>query len=249
MKNILLTIALLLPFTAVASDDQRLLFEVGVGFGNASGGQSGKSDKLKFCKNRNQGRMVYTAVRYSYDSVEAHVARWWHDDKGAPRCDRDSWAVGAGYIISSEGEGTAGQEDVYASWTPGFAYTWGEDKGFTGQDSDNTNWRQTGNWQTFNRFAVGTGNDDYMGELAVHRYGTFNPEHGEYFATVGLGLKDLDDNKDGDRGLTPPSGGDTIIYEGDTTIINIIDNTGNIEDTGAGTGSVDGIATEQGPDV
>lgn len=225
MKNLLLVLAMLVPFTAVASDDQRLLFEVGIGFGK-SGSVSGKSDKLKFCKNRNQGRMIYTAVRYSYDSVEAHVARWWHDDKGAPRCDRDSWAVGAGYIISTEGEGTAGQDDVYASWTPGVAYTWGENKGFTGQDGDNTNWRQTGNWQTFNRIAVGTGNDDYMGEVAVHRYGTWNPEHGEYFATVGLGLKDLDDNRnDGDRGLEQPpiiNEGDTIINE--TTIINITDN-------------------------
>ena len=242
MKNLLLAIAMLVPFTAVASDDQRLLFEVGVGFG-PSGSVSGKSDKLKFCKNRNQGRMVYTAVRYSYDNVEAHVARWWHDDKGAPRCDRDSWAVGAGYIISTEGDGTAGREDVYASWTPGFAYTWGEDKGFTGQDSSNTNWRQTGNWQTFNRVAIGTGNDDYMGEIAVHRYGTWNPEHGEYFATVGLGLKDLDDNKSsGDRGLTPPD--DTTVINNDITI-NIIDGTESAGNGGEDTTPVEGAAQQQ----
>ena len=245
MKKLLLTIALLVPFTAVASDDQRLLFEVGVGFGK-SGGQSGKSDKLKYCKNRNNGRMVYTAVRYSYDNVEAHVARWWHDDGGAPRCDRDSWAVGAGYIISSEGHGTAGQEDVYASWTPGVAYTWGENKNFTGQDSDNTNWRQTGNWQTFNRLAVGLGNDDYMGEVAVHRYGTWNPEHGEYFATVGLGLKDLDDNKsNGDRGLTPPDeGSDTIINNYDTDITIIDGNLGTGEG-GAGAATATETSDEQ----
>ena len=53
--------------------------------------------------------------------------------------------------------------------------------------------------------------------MAAHRYGTFNPEHGEYFVTVGAMFRNLDDadNTDGDRGLTPPEPGDTIINEGD----------------------------------
>lgn len=211
---------LLVPLTALATD-QSIMFEVGFGFGNASGGRTDGNDNAKWCKNRNTGRMFFGAVRYTQDNVEVHVARWFHDEDVA-KCDRDTWAAGLGYVIDSQGSGEAGYDDQYVSWTPGFAYTWGEDKAFTGQDADNTNWRQTGNWQTFNRFAIGaTTDDNYAVEAAVHRYGTWNPEHGEYFVTVGAMLRDLDGN-DGsgvrqhvtttdDRGLTPPTEDTTVI--------------------------------------
>ena len=204
MKNLLLTIILMTPLVAIAQDDQTIMFEFGIGIGNASGGRTDGNDKAKFCKNRNTDRMMFGAIRYSYNDIEAHVAKWWHDED--TRCNRDSMAVGVGYVIDSQGNGTQGTDDVYVSWTPGLAYTWGEDKDFTGQDDSNTNWRQTGNWQVFNRVAVGAGGNDGAVELAVHRYGTFNPEHGEYFVTVGAQLRDLEDtgNTDGDRGLTPP---------------------------------------------
>ena len=236
MKNLLLTIMLFLPMVAVASDDQTIMFEIGIGFGNASGGRTDGNDNAKWCKNRNTGRMTYGAVRYSYDDVEVHVARWFHDEEVA-NCDRDMWAVGAGYVLDTQGDGKAGTDDVYASWTPGFAYVWGDNTDYTGKDdNDGTNWRQTSNWQTFNRFAVGAGGNDGAAEVAVHRYGTFNPEHGEYFATVGLQLRDLDDaaNTGGDRGLTEPT---TIInntYEGDTIIIEqtIVEYPGEVIPTG-----------------
>ena len=232
MRTLLLTIMLFLPMVAVASDDQTIMFEIGMGFGNASGGRTDGNDNAKFCKNRNTGRMTYGAVRYSYDDVEVHVAKWWHDED--TRCNRDSYAVGLGYVLSTKDSADFNDSSSaglgYASWTPGFAYTWGDDKDFTGQDRDNTNWRQTGNWQTFNRVALGFGDENIAGEVAVHRYGTFNPEHGEYFATVGLQLRDLDDaaTDDGDRGLEQP--GDTIIInEGDNiTNINITDNSTTI---------------------
>lgn len=218
---------LLVPLTVMAQDDQTLMFEWGFGFGNASGGRTDGNDNAKFCKNRNTGRMMYGAIRYSYDNAEVHVARWFHDEEVA-NCDRDSWAVGAGYILDTQGDGKAGTDDVYASWTPGFAYVWSDNTDFTGKDRDGTNWRQTSNWQTFNRFAVGAGGNDGAVELAAHRYGTFNPEHGEYFGTIGLQLRDLEGVNnapaDGDRGLEPPVG-DTIINEGDNiTNINITDN-------------------------
>lgn len=224
MKKLLLTIALLVPFAAVA-DDQSITFEFGIGFGASSGGRTDGNQLAKFCKNRNHGRLYMGAVRYRYNDGEVHVARWWGDDGDAPRCDRDSWAVGVGYVLDTQDAGEAGLDDYYATWTPGLAYTWGEDKGFTGQDSSNTNWRQTGNFQIFNRVAAGYGGDDGSVELAVHRYGTFNPEHGENFLTIGGTLRDYEAPNDGDRGLTPPDEGtgDTIINNDIT--INIIDGT------------------------
>ena len=235
MKKAILAIALAAAVSsapAIAKDDQTIMFEIGIGFGNASGGRTDGNDNAKFCKNRNTGRMVMGAVRYSYDDVEVHVARWFHDEEVA-NCDRDMWAAGLGYVLSTEGKGNDGNNDVYASWTPGIAYTWGgeDNTDFTGKDNDNdgTNWRQTGNFQTFNRVAVGAGGQDGAVEIAVHRYGTFNPEHGENFVTVGGMLRDGDGStgKDnGDRGLVPPT---TIINEGDDiTNITIIDNTGDI---------------------
>ena len=215
MRNLLLTIMLFLPMVAVASDDQTIMFEIGFGFGNASGGRTDGNDNAKWCKNRNTGRMTYGAVRYSYDDVEVHVARWFHDEEVA-NCDRDMWAVGAGYVLDTQNDGKAGTDDVYASWTPGFAYVWGDNSDFTGKDKDGTNWRQTSNWQTFNRFALGIGGNDAAAEVAVHRYGTFNPEHGEYFATMGFGLRDAESvaTGNGDRGLTPPTDdGLTVIVE------------------------------------
>ena len=230
MRNLLLTIMLFLPMVAVASDDQTIMFEIGIGFGNASGGRTDGNDNAKWCKNRNTGRMTYGAIRYSYDDVEVHVARWFHDEEVA-NCDRDMWAVGAGYVIDTQGDGKAGTDDVYASWTPGFAYVWGDNSDFTGKDSDSTNWRQTSNWQTFNRFAVGAGGNDGAVEIAAHRYGTFNPEHGEYFATVGLQLRDLDDsaNTGGDRGLTEPTiiNNYNTVNEGDSINIYKIDESFN----------------------
>ena len=240
MKTSILAIAMataLISAPAIAKDDQTIMFEIGIGFGNASGGRTDGNDKAKFCKNRNTGRMVYGAIRYTYDNVEAHVARWFHDEEVA-NCDRVMWAVGGGYVISTEGKGNDGNNDVYASWTPGFAYVWGDNTDFTGKDRDGTNWRQTSNWQTFNRFAVGAGGQDGAVEAAAHRYGTFNPEHGEYFVTVGGMLRDGNGSGgDSDRGLTPPDGGDTIIInEGDiyNTNITVID--GNLGD---GTGGND----------
>ena len=245
MKKLLLTIALLLPFAAVAND-QSIMFEVGIGFGK-SGGRTDGNDNAKFCKNRNNGRMVMAAVRYRYNDGEAHVARWWHDDGNAPNCDRDSWAVGVGYVLDTQDSGEAGIDDYYATWTPGLAYTWGDNKDFTGQDADNTNWRQTGNFQVFNRVAVGAGGNDGSVELAVHRYGTFNPEHGENFVTIAGSLRDYESPDDGDRGLTPPDDGtgDTIINN--TTTITINENIGTTPNTGEQTDAVDPIATGSRP--
>jgi hypothetical protein len=191
MKNILLIIMLLLPM-AVLANDQSIMLEIGVGFGS-SGIQSTKNDNARWCKNRNTGGLTFVALRYRNDNTELHTARWFHDED-VTTCNRDSWAVGAGYVLSTEGAGTIGQKNLYATWTPGLAYTWGENRNFTGQDADNTNWRNTGNWQVFNRVALGRGTDDIGVEIAINRYGTFNEEHGETFATVGFIVKDLENN-------------------------------------------------------
>jgi len=218
-KSILAIAAISALATTPAFADNSIMFEVGFGFGK-SGSRTDGNDNAKFCKNRNTGGMTYMAVRLRDDDVELHGARMLHDEDIA-NCDRDMWAVGLGYVIDTQGEGDAGYDDQYASWTPGFAYTWGENNNFTGQDSDNTNWRQTGNWQTFNRFAVGaTTEDNYAVEVAVNRYGSFNPEHGEYFVTVGAMLRDLD-NPNANGG----NGGDTYnTYNTyNTTNITIVD--------------------------
>ena len=238
MKKILTAMAAVMliavaPFAQ--ADDNQILVEFGFGIGK-SASVSNKSDTSKWCKHRNRGGLTTIMVRARNNDRELHVARWWGDDGSAARCDRDAWAVGVGYVIDTISDDERGTEDAYASWTPGLAYTWGDDRGFKGEDSDNTNWRLTGNFQVFNRLAVGVpftngedGNDGIV-ELAAHRYGTFDPDHGENFLTIGVGLRDFDipnANDDGDRELTPPDAGDTTIINNDnrTVDITIIDNT------------------------
>ena len=214
MRNLLLTIMLLLPLTVLA-EDQSILFEIGIGFG-ASGTVTKSAKQMdnqfnnKFCYHRPSGRMIFTAVRYRYDDVELHGARWWHD-VDTERCERDSWALGVGYVFDTQGSGTDGRDDYYASWTPGLAYTWGKDKSFNVQDNTNTNVRLADNWQLFNRVAVGYGEDDYNVEIAVNRYGPiFNnyERKGENFLTVGVGYRELENNdsNNGTAGLTGTSG-------------------------------------------
>lgn len=232
MKKLFLTIALLLPLTAIAADET-ILFEVGFGFGH-SGKVTKTEEELanpfnnKFCFHRPQGNTIYGAIRYRYDDVEAHIARW-VSSADQPRCERDSWAVGVGYVIDTQtGSGTESVDDVYASYTPGLAYTWGENKNFNVQDNTNTNWRLKDNWQMYNRVAIGGGNEDYIGEVAIVRYGLIAGNYerkGENFITFSGGVRDFDEPATGDRGLEQPpiiNEGDTIINE--TTIINITDN-------------------------
>ena len=202
MKKLLLTIALLLPMLPMVAiaQDQSILIEFGIGLG-----KSGKITKTKeqmankfnnkFCYHRPQGRQIFGAVRYRYDDVETHVAHWFGEADQA-RCERDSWAVGLGYVIDTQNDGIQGTDDYYASWTPGIAYTWGENKDFNVQDNTNTNWRMKNNWQMFNRVAVGYGADeDYAVEVAVVRYGFTNFERtGENFVTIGLMGRDLENN-------------------------------------------------------
>lgn len=244
MKNIAIAIVAAMLFAstaATAGDDHRILVEFGFGFGHSSGAVTDKNPDSKWCKHRNRGRMKMGAIRYQHNDVEVHFARWTGDHGNAVVCDRDMNAFGVGYVLSTYDDGELGREDEYATWTPGLAYTWGRDRVFTGKDSDNTNWRQTGNFQVFNRVALGaTGTNSYA-EVAVHRYGTFNRDHGENFVTVGIGWLDLDDNRltngSGDREILPP-GDVTIINEGDEVTnneidITIIDNTG-LTDLGPG---------------
>ena len=219
---------LMVPFVAVAADES-IMFELGFGFGN-SGKVTKTAEELanpfnnKFCYHRPSSRMIYGAVRYRYDDVEAHVARWVNDSDQA-RCDRDSWAVGMGYVIDTQtGSGTDSVDDVYASWTPGLAYTFGANKDFNVQDNSNTNWRLKDNFQMYNRVAIGVGDKDYAGEVAIVRYGMIASDYerkGENFMTISAGVRDFDSPSDGSRGLEQPP----IINEGDNiTNINITDN-------------------------
>ncbi len=217
MKKILLTTMLLVPLTAFAASDQTILFEIGVGFGG-SGKVSKTKEQLankynnKFCFHRPQSRMVYGAVRYRYGDVETHVARWFNDADTA-RCGRDSWAVGLGYVIDTQNVFYNGADELYATYTPGIAYTWGKNKKFNVQDNTNTNWRLKDNWQMYNRVAIGTGNEDYNGEIAMVRYGLLSKTSfkrtGENFVTITAGARSNWEqqevnNVDSDRGLTPP---------------------------------------------
>lgn len=210
---------LLVPLTAIANDES-IMFELGFGIGNSASRNDG-NDNARWCKNRNIGdELIFLAVRYRNDNREVHVARWFHEEDLAS-CDRDSWAVGAGYVMSTEGNTIDGVADgFHASWTPGLAYTWGKNKDFTGQDAINTNWRNTGNWQVFNRVAIGLAGPDSGVEYAINRYGTFNEEHGESFLAYAIAFKDLDSGSanNNDRGLEQPD--PTIINEGDTININ-----------------------------
>ena len=241
MKNVIIAIVAAMLFasgSAMAGGDHRILFEFGVGFGNSSGSVKDKNPDSKWCKHRNRGRMKMGAIRYQYDDVEIHFARWTGDNGGADVCDRDMNSVGVGYVLSTQDDGVSGRDTGYASWTPGLSYAWSSrDRDFTGKDASSTNWRQTGNFQVFNRLALGVNGNDGRGELALHRYGTFNPDHGENFVTIGLGLQDLDDSNhgntgggdDGDREITPP-----IInnIENNETNITIIDNSPRAEGVG-----------------
>jgi len=240
MKNILLTIMLAVPLTAYAADET-IIFEVGFGFGGSGKVTKTKAEldnkfNNKFCYHRSQGSSIYGAVRYRYDDVEVHAARWVSSADQA-RCERSSWAVGLGYVIDTQtGTGQESVDDIYASWTPGVAYTWGGNKDFNVQDNTNTNWRLKDNWQMYNRVAVGGGNKDFNGEVAIARYGLIAGEYerkGENFITFGLGVRDFDAQvddaqvDDGSRGLEPPVG-DTIINNdnsnsNNTTTINIIE--------------------------
>ncbi len=216
MKNLLLTVMLFVPLTVFAASDQTIMFELGIGFGG-SGKVSKTKEQLankynnKFCYHRPQSRMVYGAIRYRYDRVETHVARWFNDTDQA-RCGRDSWAAGLGYVLDTQDINANGVDDMYATYTPGIAYTWGKNKDFNVQDNTNTNWRLKDNWQMYNRIAVGGGNKDWNGEVAVVRYGLIVADDyertGENFMTLSVGARDWDSEKqkntDSDRGLTPP---------------------------------------------
>jgi len=177
--------------------DKSIMFEFGFGFGDSGKTAHTKDEQkgldLSKCRNRNTGSMKFMALRLQSDDIELHGAKWSHDEKIA-KCDRDSYAVGLGYVFSTEDNGTAGRDNIYASLTPGIAYTWGKNKNFTGQTNDNTNYRLANNWQMFNRLAVGTGNDNAMIEVAVNHYGLFEDHHGESFVTLGVGLRDLENN-------------------------------------------------------
>jgi len=208
MKNILLTIMLAVPLTVYAADET-IMFEVGFGFGGSGKVTKSKAEldnkfNNKFCYHRPQSNSIYGAVRYRYDDVEVHAARWVSSADQA-RCERSSWAVGLGYVIDTQtGTGQENVDDVYASWTPGVAYTWGGNTDFNVQDNTNTNWRLKDNWQMYNRVAVGGGSKDYNAEVAIARYGLIAGDYerkGENFIT-----------ENNSRGLEPPV---TIINEGD----------------------------------
>ena len=241
MKTIVTAIiaAMLIAAAPAFAGDHRILVEFGIGFGNSSGSVKDKNPDSKWCKHRNRGRMKMGAIRYQYDDVEIHYARWTGDHGNAVVCDRDMNAVGIGYVLSTQDDGVAGRDTGYATWTPGLSYAWGRDREFTGKDADNTNWRQTGNFQVFNRLALGVNGNDGRGELAVHRYGTFNEDHGENFVTIGLGLQDLDDSNHGAAG-----GGDDGERGGDTNITNIYDTDITINDFNQGPGN--GVDVETG---
>jgi len=235
MKNtLILAIALAMPLTAIAADEA-IMLEIGVGFG-----QSGRVVKTakqlanpfnnKFCFHRPASRMVYGAVRYRYNDAEAHVARWFNSTDTA-RCDRNSWGAGVGYVLDTQningnnGSGNGSTDDVYATYTPGIAYTWGKNKDFNTQDNTNTNWRLKDNWQMYNRLAVGTGGNNSLAEVAVVRYGNIIVDDyertGENFMTLTAGYRDYDKNGKGNNsgnggGGTDPSGPVTIIIEDNT---------------------------------
>jgi len=201
MKNILLTLLLFVPLAALADSDQTIMFELGIGFGG-SGQVTKTKEQLankfnnKFCYHRPQGRMIYGAIRYRYDDVETHIARWFNDTD-TTKCDRDSWAVGLGYVLDTQ-DINANGVDYYATYTPGIAYTWGKNKNFNVQDNTNTNWRLKDKWQMYNRVAVGDGNKDWMGEVAVVRYGLHIVDYernGENFLTITAGARDWDSEK------------------------------------------------------
>jgi len=221
MKKILLTIMLAVPLVAYAADET-IIFEVGFGFGGSGKVTKSKAEldnkfNNKFCYHRPQSNSIYGAVRYRYDDVEIHV------------------------IDTQTGTGQENVDDIYASWTPGVAYTWGGNTDFNVQDNTNTNWRLKDNWQMYNRVAVGGGNKDYNGEIAIARYGLIAGDYerkGENFITVGLGIRDFDAPEEGTgtRGLVQPTvinEGDIInegdvINEGDTTNITIEDNSSTV---------------------
>ena len=177
MNRILLTIILLLPLTVQAQQDQSILFEIGVGFGTST------STTSNACGNRSSDRPIFAAVRYRYDDVEIHGATW----KGAG-CNRDAIAVGVGYVIDTQGDGLAGRDDVYASWTPGVSYVWGQ---------DTTTSRLENNVNMFNRVAIGVSDENAFVELAVNRYGRILKNYdttGENFVSVGVGWQNLVNN-------------------------------------------------------
>jgi len=217
MKKAILAIALASAMFSVpvqAESDQAIMFELGIGFGN-SGSVTKTKEQLankfnnKFCYHRPSSRMVYGAIRYRYERAEAHVARWFNDSD-QERCERDSWAAGLGYVFDTQDVEADGLDDFYATYTPGIAFTWGENKEYNVQDNANTNWRLHDNFQMYNRVAVGGGNDSTVAEAAVVRYG--NPianyeRTGENFVTLSLGFRDYDSEgakADDTRGLIQP---------------------------------------------
>jgi len=181
--------------------DESIMFELGIGFGQ-SGGTSKTAEELanpfnnKFCYHRPSSRMVYGAIRYRYDRVETHVARWFNESD-QERCDRNAWAVGLGYTLDTQDIDGNSVDDYYATYTPGIAYTWGDNKEFNVQDNTNTNWRLKDNFQMYNRVAVGGGTVDGLAEVAIVRYGniisTDYERKGENFVTLTLGARDFDD--------------------------------------------------------
>jgi len=260
LATIALVGATLIATPVLAAEDRSITFEIGVGFGKSASHDRVKKSNQKVCRNRQWDGMLMGAVRVRYDDIEVHGARWFHD-ADYPTCDRDAYAVGVGYVMSTEDDGTRGDDDWHASWTPGLAYTWGENKNFTGQEADGTNWRLHNNWQLYNRVAIGYGNEDLDIEVAAHRYGTWNFNHGENFVTVGLALKDLDNNDrndnggstNGDDGTDGNDGEDgtdgTDGTGGDITIVNeitIINN--NVVVVNGGTDGQDGTDGKDGTD-
>ena len=177
MNRILLTIILLLPLTVQAQQDQSILFEIGIGFG------TGTSTASNACANRSSDRPIFAAVRYRYNDVELHGATW----NGAD-CNRDAMAVGVGYVFDTQDDGLAGRDDVYASWTPGVSYVWGQDTSTS---------RLNSNVNMFNRVAVGVSDENGFIEVAANRYGRILKNYdttGENFVSVGVGYQNLVDN-------------------------------------------------------
>jgi len=224
--------ALVLSTSPVIAGDETIMFEIGVGFGTSikvtkTKEQLANKFNRMFCYHRPSDTPIYGAVRYRYDNVEAHVGGWLVGADSA-RCDRDSYAVGVGYVFDTQDHsGEASIDDFYATYTPGIAYTWGRNKEFNIQDNTNTNWRLKDNFQFYNRVAIGGGNESTTGEIGIVRYG--NPigdyeRTGETFVTISAGFRDYDGTSGSGAGATDPGDDAGII-----NTINIVDNTNTVD--------------------
>lgn len=181
----IVSIVFVLSLNYANASDKGFLIEFGLGFGKS--GQQSKSNNKKadfsLCKNLKSGGLKYAGLRLNNDEIELHGARMWHDNKGNSNCDRDSYALGLGYIIKGN------RDDNFIAFTPGIAYTWSDNKDFRDQESDGTTWRLHSNVQFFSRLSIGSD----KAQVALVRYGSFEPNHGESFVTVALGATNSDD--------------------------------------------------------